>query len=239
MNWIDLVVIAIILVLAWIGLKKGIVYSVFKLASFFISAVLSAKLYPIIAKILSNSQVFHSIKKGIYHNLMLRHEALSLPFDAAAKATAQSVVDGLSLPGFMKGMIKNSLLKSLPSLTELIDVSTIMDSLSDVLAHMIVDIISLIIMFVAVRVGLFVLERVLKGVTSLPIVKQADKAGGFILGALEGLLTVYIVFAILIMFSASPKFQGVFEAIESSTVAKVLYHNNFIVDWMFPKDVIV
>jgi len=27
---------------------------------------------------------------------------------------------------------------------------------------------------------LFVLERVLKGVTSLPIVKQADKAGGFI-----------------------------------------------------------
>jgi len=94
-------------------------------------------------------------------------------------------------------------------------------------------------MFVAVRVGLFVLERVLKGVTSLPIVKQADKAGGFILGALEGLLTVYIVFAILIMFSASPKFQGVFEAIESSTVAKVLYHNNFIVDWMFPKDVIV
>jgi len=145
----------------------------------------------------------------------------------------------LSLPGFMKGMIKNSLLKSLPSLTELIDVSTIMDSLSDVLAHMIVDIISLIVMFVAVRVGLFVLERVLKGVTSLPIVKQADKAGGFILGALEGLLTVYIVFAILIMFSASPKFQGVFEAIESSTVAKVLYHNNFIVDWMFPKDVIV
>jgi len=82
-----------------------------------------------------------------------------------------------------------------------------MDSLSDVLAHMIVDIISLIVMFVAVRVGLFVLERVLKGVTSLPIVKQADKAGGFILGALEGLLTVYIVFAILIMFSASPKFQ--------------------------------
>jgi len=46
----------------------------------------------------------------------------------------------------MKGMIKNSLLKSLPSLTELIDVSTIMDSLSDVLAHMIVDIISLIVM---------------------------------------------------------------------------------------------
>jgi len=40
---------------------------------------------------------------------------------------------------------------------------------------MIVDIISLIVMFVAVRVGLFVLERVLKGVTSLPIVKQADK----------------------------------------------------------------
>jgi len=69
--------------------------------------------------------------------------------------------------------------------------------------------------------------------------KTGGQSGRIYLGALEGLLTVYIVFAILIMFSASPKFQGVFEAIESSTVAKVLYHNNFIVDWMFPKDVIV
>jgi len=133
MNWIDLVVIAIIWYWHGLGLRKALFIQCLSWLLFHISSFIG-KALSIIAKILSNSQVFHSIKKGIYHNLMLRHEALSLPFDAAAKATAQSVVDGLSLPGFMKGMIKNSLLKSLPSLTELIDVSTIMDSLSDVLA---------------------------------------------------------------------------------------------------------
>ncbi|GAE87383.1 CvpA family protein [Acetivibrio straminisolvens] len=239
MNWIDLVVIGIILGLALIGLKKGIVYSVFKLASFFISAVLSVKLYPIFANVLSNSKVFDSIKSGIFTNLMLRHEAMSPSINAGAKATAQSVIDGLSLPGFIKSMVQNSIVKTLPNLTELIDVSTIMDSLSNVLAHMIIDIISLIAMFVAIRIGLFVLEGVIKGVTSLPIIKQVDKIGGFILGALEGLLTIYIIFAILMMFSASPKFQGLFDAVENSAVAKVMYQNNFIVEWMFPKDTIV
>ncbi|HHV30258.1 CvpA family protein [Acetivibrio mesophilus] len=239
MNWIDLVVIGIILGLALIGMKKGIVYSVFKLASFFISAVLSVKLYPIIAKALSGTKIFDSIKSGIFNNLMLRQEAMSPSINDGAKATAQSVIDGLSLPGFMKDMMQNSIVKSLPNVTELIDVSTIMDSLSGLLAYMIIDIISLIVMFIVIRIGLFILERVIKGVTKLPIIKQADKIGGFTFGALEGLLTVCIVFAILMMFSSSPKFQGVFDAIEHSTVAKVLYQNNFIVDWMFPKNTIV
>ncbi|HOM02299.1 MAG TPA: CvpA family protein [Acetivibrio sp.] len=239
MNWIDLVVIAIILGLALVGYKKGVVYAVFKLASFFISAILSVKLYPIISNILSKSKLFDSIKRGIFTNLMLRQEAMSLGVNSAAKASAQSVVDGLNLPGFMKDMIKNSIGKSLPNLTDLIDVSTIMESLSDVLAHMIIDIISLIVMFVVIRIALFILQGVLKGITSLPVIKEVDKIGGFTLGALEGLMVVYIVFAVLMMFSASPKFQGLFDAIESSGIAKVLYQNNFIVDWMFPKDIIV
>lgn len=239
MNWVDLIVIAIILGLALIGLKKGIVYSVFKLASFFIAAILSVKLYPMIANTLSGTKMFDSIKTGIFDNLMLRQEALNPSINDGAKVTAQSVVDGLSLPGFMKNMIENSVIKSLPDLTQLIDVSTVMDSVSDMLAHMIIDIISLIVMFIVIRIGLFILERVIKGVTRLPVIKQADKLGGFTFGALEGLLTVYIVFAILMMFSASPQFQGLFDAIEESTIAKVLYQNNFIVDWMFPKDTIV
>ena len=74
----------------------------------------------------------------------------------------------------------------------------------------------------------------LKGITKLPVVKQIDKLGGFALGAVEGLLTVYIVFAILMLFNSSPSFRNVYETIEASKIARFFYENNFIVDFMFP-----
>ena len=63
MNWIDIVVIAVIVGLGVIGLKKGLVYSLFKFASFFISAILAIKLYPVVAKVLSEQNCLPGLRR--------------------------------------------------------------------------------------------------------------------------------------------------------------------------------
>ena len=80
---------------------------------------------------------------------------------------------------------------------------------------------------------MILIKFVLQGIAKLPVFKQIDKLGGFALGAVEGLLTVYIVGAVLMLFSAAPYFKPVFESIEASIVAKFFYQNNFIINWMF------
>lgn len=238
MNWIDLVVIVIIVGLGVIGLKKGLFYSLFKFASFFISAILAIKLYPFIANALSGTKLFAGIKTAIFNRLMLEQEAITPGLNEGSKVTAESVIEGLNLPGFVKDMLENSIVQSMPDITELVNVSSIVDSISGLLAHVVINIISLIVLFILIKIALFIVEHMIKGVTDLPVIKQADKIGGFALGALEGVLVVYVAFAIMMMFNTLPQFKGLFDAIENSALAGIFYQNNFIVDWMFPKNVI-
>lgn len=239
MNWVDIVVIAIIVGLGIVGLKKGLVYSLFKFVSFFISAFLAVKLYPIVANVLSGTKVYTVIKGAIFERLMLQQQSAMPGLNESTKVTAKSVIDGLNLPGFVKDMVANSVVKTIPDISQLVDVSGILDSVSGILAHVIINIISLIVLFIIIKIGLLFVENMIKGVTDLPVIKQADKLGGFALGALEGALIVYVAFAIMMMFNTLPLFQGFFDAVENSALANIIYQNNFIVNWMFPKDVIV
>ncbi|NMB33914.1 MAG: CvpA family protein [Clostridium sp.] len=238
MNWIDLVVIIIIVGLGVVGLKKGLVYSLFKLVSFFISAIIAVKLYPLISKILSGTKLFSIIKSGIFNKLMVEQQTSSPGLGSSAKVTAQSIIEGLKLPGFAKGMLESNIAQKIPDVTELISITEVMDSISDLLAGAVIDILALIVVFILIKIGLNFAERILKGITVLPLIKQVDKVGGLAFGALQGILIVYIVFVVMMAFSALPQFSGILNAIESSKVARTFYQNNFIINWMFPQNVV-
>jgi uncharacterized membrane protein required for colicin V production len=232
MNWTDLLIIIIIGGFGFIGLRNGFIYSMFRLFSFFISAILAVKFYPMVSKVLMKTSLFFNIKSSIYKNLMLQQQAQTPKIDAQAKQTAaDAVINNLQLPGFLKG----SLIEHMPNPSKLIDISQIMDTVSGELAKVVIDIIALIVLYILIRIGLVFLRFILQGLAKLPVFKQLDKIGGFSFGAVEGLLTIYIVFAFVMLFNASPSFKGVYQAIDSSLLAKFFYQNNFIVNWMFPK----
>ncbi len=233
MNWSDLFVVAIIVFFGFIGIKNGFIYSIFKLVSFFVAAILSVKFYPLLSNIIDKTSIFTNIKSGILKNLLLQKEAQAGIANHGAQTAIGSVVDGLKLPEFLKEAIKGQLAKE--NIVGLLDLSSIMDKISDVLTHVVIDIISLLLLYIAIRIGLIFLRFILQGIAKLPVFKQMDKLGGFAFGAIEGLLTVYIVFAFLMLFVSAPAFKGFFEAVETSAIAKFFYQNNLIMDWMFPK----
>lgn len=233
MNWSDLLVVAIILIFGFIGIKNGFIYSIFKIVSFFVAAILSVKFFPLVSNIIDKTSIFTNIKSGILKNLLLQKDAQSGIVNQGVQTTVGTVVDGMTLPGFLKEAIKGQLAKE--NVIGLLDVSAIMDKISDVLTHVVIDILSLLLLYIAIRIGLIFIRFVLQGIAKLPVFKQMDKLGGFAFGAIEGLLTVYIVFAFLMLFISAPAFKGFFEAVETSAVAKFFYQNNLIVDWMFPK----
>ncbi len=237
MNWSDLLVIAIILFFGFIGIKNGFIYSVFKMVSFFVAAIVSVKCYPLLANILDKTPIFSNIKSGVLKNLLMQQQAQSGVVNQGAQSAAGSIVDGLKLPGFLKEAIKGQLAKE--NVMNMLDVAGVMDKISDILTHVVIDILSLVLLYILIRIGLLFLRFVLQGVAKLPIFKQMDKLGGFAFGAIEGLLTVYIIFAVTMLFMSSPAFKGFFDAVETSSVAKIFYQNNFIVDWMFPADKII
>lgn len=236
MNWTDIGVIAIIGVFGIIGLNNGFILSVFRLASFFVSVIISIKFYPKVADILMKTKLYPSIKAWILKGLALKQqEILPAGGEQVKQATAETVVGHLKLPEFFREM----LIKKIPNPSSLLDFSKVTDTISDELARVIISIISLILLYILVRIGLLLLKFIFRGIAKLPLFKQMDKLGGFAFGALEGLLTVYIICAVLMLFNAAPWFAQVYEEIENSKIARFFYQNNFIVDWMFPGNKIV
>jgi len=231
MNWVDAAVIAIIGLFGIIGLINGFILTVFRLVSFFASVVISLKFYPKVAEFLMKTNIYTGIRDSIYNSLMSQQPALVPKVDGQAKqAAAEAVVGRMKLPEFLK----DALLDKIPNPSSLVDVSKLMELISDELAKAVTGILSLILLYVLVRIGLIFLKFILKGIANLPVLKQIDKLGGFAFGAVEGLLTVYIIFTVLMLFSAAPWFKAFSDSVSASKIAIFFYQNNFIGNWMFP-----
>ena len=231
MNWSDYVVLGIVVVFAVIGMAKGFAFSVFKIASFFIAIIASIKLYPVVADFLAGTSLYGNIKKTIMDNLVSRYQS-AVPVNGQVDgSTVESVVGGLSIPAFFK----QSIVGKVPKPEEFIDIQGILNSMSDEITKVIVNILSLILLFLLIRIALFFAGLILKGLVRLPVLKQFDRFAGLAFGAAEGLLMVYILCAVLMLFSSAPQFQHIFATVDTSILAKTFYQNNIIVSWMFPK----
>jgi uncharacterized membrane protein required for colicin V production len=231
MNWSDYVVLGIIVGFGIIGLLNGFVFSIFKIASFFISIIISVKFYPVVSEMLAKTPFYNNIKDSILKNLLLQNKEYVPAIGNQVKANAaETVINRLPLPDFFK----QSLADKIPNPSEIIDTSGIMNTISEEIAKVVISILSLVLLYFLVRIGLVLVGFILRGITKLPVVKQMDKFGGFAFGAAEGIFTVYILCAILMLFNTVPQFGQVFDLVDKSIFAKTFYQNNFIVNWMFP-----
>lgn len=230
MNYCDIFVLGIIILFGIIGLAKGFIVTIFRLVSFFVSVVISVKLYPMIAEILMKTKVYTNISASIFKALMLQKEKLLPEVLQGQQAPAQTVIENLRLPEFLKESISGKI----PDPAGMFDFSKIMEVISGELAKIVIGVMSFILLYVIIRIALLFIEFILKGIAKLPVFKQMDKLGGFAFGAVEGLLTIYLISAVLMLLNAAPQLAGVFEQLESSTVARFFYDNNFLVNWLLP-----
>ena len=231
MNWCDYTVIAIIAIFAVVGLIRGFVFSVFKIASFFAAIFLSIKLYPRASEFLAGTTIAGNIKGTILENLQKRYEAVITAGIQAGGSTADSVMGELHIPAFLK----QSIADRLPRPEDYIDIKGILNSISDQLTCVIINVMSILLIFILIRLGIFFIGIVLKGLVKLPVLRQFDRLGGFAFGIVEGLIAVYVLFTLLFLFNSSHQFQDIFSDLDASLLAKGFYQNNILIGWMFPK----
>lgn len=232
MNWCDFVVIGIIVFFAVVGLFKGFIMSVYRLVSFAACAFLSVILSPVLGEVLKKTVVYESIKGVAVRNLTIwSRNTFSQPASLPAGTTgAETVLGSMKVPS----VFKSAILNNLPSPSELVDFDSIVNAIGDGFADMVISVLCLIVLFIALRIIFGIFGMFLKKISELPLFKQVNKLGGLVLGAMQGFIIVYILFAILTICNLSPALTPVFEGIESSTIAARFYENNVIINFLFP-----
>ena len=210
---VDIIILAIIILSIILGRHKGLTVCLVNFFSLIIALVVALMAYKPISNHLYETSIGENLKQVIKQNIPMSEEDFQVSDDSI-------------LPDGMKNYIN----------TQTQNVNTTKDeaieNVSTELSKEIINIVSFVIVFIVVRLALLVVKIVSKIITKLPILKQIDHLGGAIVGAVEGIIIVYFIFAIISTMSPIFKNTKVLEQVNDSYVGKMMYNNNIIMKKM-------
>lgn len=208
----DLILIAIVMVFVIIGYVKGLTGSLIKLASFIVAVVLALILYkPLSNVVMQKTQIDEKIETAIIQNF--------------SKTENQNEEN---MPTTLVESINNKIEKeTTDARNEIVEKTAKSTTLT------IMRVGTAIAIYLAVRLVLFIVSVLAKGITQLPLLKEVDKTGGIAYGLVQGIVMVYVLLGIISLISVVWPNNPVVEAISKSYVGLILYNNNIILKLIF------
>ena len=199
MNYlIDLILIAIIALFAFIGYKKGLIKVAFNLISFILAIIISIVLY----KPMSNFIINYT------------------PLDDYIES---AISDRLDSPEITNEETQNIVSNYY---TNIKNAST--SVISSGISKTIINIACMIIVFITVKIILLFFKFAGDLIAKLPLIKPLNNAGGFIYGILKGFIIIYIFLALIAILSPIININNIVTMINSSILTNIMYNNNII-----------
>lgn len=222
--WIDVIVLLIILLAALRGAIKGIGDTIVRIASILGGVILGTALSGKVSAFLMTTKISTSLHDHIYE--IIRGDEAGQP-GLTTGESANPVADTInSTPADPVG---NSISKSLGNIiSNAADQAS--DAVADRLTEIAVGIIGFALILVAVALAAALIRALIRqGRKSSIVIGFTDRLLGMVLGAVRGLMIAWVAVALLIPVTtliAPENVPSVMEALQQTTVAKVIYDVN-------------
>jgi uncharacterized membrane protein required for colicin V production len=212
-NWLLIIVLGIIVINALIGLKVGLIKIIFSLFSFILALMLTVWISPSVNRILKNNESFYEKASQKVEGILFENQEQAGDDD--------KMIEELPLPK----SIKESLIEN-KSKAEANIKAYIVSQVTDIAINALAFVITFIVAFIA----LWVVSIALNIISKLPILNQLNKLTGLVVGGLQGLVIVWILFIVITIFSGTELGGTAFEQIESSVILAFLYDKNLFLN---------
>lgn len=222
---VDIIILAIMIICIFLGYKKGLIGVAVNILGFFIALIIAFILYtPISNFIINNTPIQPTLKEAISGTVT--------PYVINVNENEEDNKEEENnspkvMTDYINGFIENE--KQKVEQTE----KDIIDNVSETVANNLIKVAVGILVFIVAKIALIFVKIFAKFISNLPIIGQFNKLGGAIYGVLQGLLVVYILFAILSVFAPTMENSGILEAVNSSMIGKMMYNNNIILKIIF------
>lgn len=235
MNWIDAIIIVILVVFVAIGFWKGFIFSVLSLFSVFINFVLGLFLTKPISTLLSRWGLESSLAKSLTTKLTSMHKGFDVNMVGMNQKQINSHISTtLKESDFPLESLFKSMLKVTPEKIEGKTTLTLNEILSKSLATFFTLIISFAIAFALIYLVLWLIGYLSKKANKIEGIRVIDRILGVVFGLIRGAITISTIFTILSFFKEDGIMQSVFEYIDSSSIGSWVYENmNTLVDKYF------
>ena len=214
---IDLIIVAIIGICLFLGYKRGLTGSLLRILSFVLAIIIAFILFkPVSNFIIEQTQVDDTIYQAIQGKMT----------DVYANATNGTIVVE-NMPEVISDYINETIEIGSKNVEEA------SKEVARNVTIMIINVATWILVFIIAKIILSIVKLLSKIVVNIPVIKQVDKVGGIIYGILEGMIIVYIAFALLTFIAPVLQTNTLSEQIQQSFIANIMYNNNILLKIVF------
>lgn len=210
---LDIILLIIMLLSLFFGYKKGLIGVAFNLCAFFVALIVTWILYmPITNLVIDNTEFDDSIKNMIVEKGVIKAQENEVKEE-------ENIVNKY-VQQYVTTPVTNT-------------TNDVIEETAKVVSEKVVAIGVAIVLFIVIRIALILLKFVAETIAKLPIIKQFNKAGGLIYGAIRGMVIIYIVLAIMFLVMSINNSGMIANIINSSLISRYLYENNLILNIIF------
>lgn len=215
------IVVALILVggIAW-GWKRGFVRSLLSTFSIVISLALAVMLYPVVSNFLADSAITGYVTQNVQQMLGAQSDG-----GTETGAEEQAPAEQLNLPE----QVGKKLADGAGAVQD-----AVADSIAGGVASLAINVLSILIVFLVVRVGLMLVTALLEHVFRLPVLSTVNRLLGGALGLAGGVLVVYVLLGLLTFVATTDSTNAIVQNVRESRIASQMYDNNIIMKFAFP-----
>jgi len=215
-NYIDLLILVITIFSVTSGYKKGFLKTITGLFSIVLSLILAMTLYPLAANIIKNTPVYDVV----YENTA----SVIYEPDTHTGQVSEFGAGKLNLPRDFTDSLQNQIDNTTGSVRK---------TIANTVATAAVKIVSMLLVFLFARLLLFLITSLAGVIKKLPIIGWGDSLLGALFGLFRGMLVVYILLAVVTLFTSASYDGKISRTIKQSEFAKVMYHHNVLLDFLY------
>ena len=225
MTWLGIVVAGILLLTAYKGFRRGFIREIVSFFFVFLALAVSWAINPYVNEFfMENTPVYEKIQESC-QSFVESQKKQELTSPGTEEQTG--FIEGLELPELLqKGLESNNTAEVYTYLA----VDSFGEYISEALARMIVNGLSFFVSYLLASVILRLGTWVLNLLAGLPVLKSANKLAGGLVGAVKGVLFVWIAFLVMTILCSTSIGKEALALIEKDAFLNVLYEYDFFVN---------
>lgn len=221
MNWLLIVVLAILIIYALNGRRRGLIKTVFTMFSTIVALLLTSWISPVVSKELQkNERVVSVISENV--------EKI-VDFSNLGNKTSDQVnfIDKLNIP---KNMRTSLLEHNTTDMYVAMAVDNFNEYVVNYITRIIINAFVYIIIMILVTIALTIISGTLNIISKLPIINGLNKSAGLLAGFAHGIIVIWIGCIVITIFSSTEFGQNLFDQINNSVILSTIYNNNVLLN---------
>lgn len=222
MSWLFWILLVIFALFVIQGARKGLVRTAVSMVSFLLVIVAVSWINPYMGDFIREHTNW---EKTIQERTSEMLESMMEDQLEPDVGQQQEIIRQLPVPEGMKdALLKNNNENGYQSMAA----KSFADYVSGYLAYAIINGIAFVLSFVVTIILIRLILYAVDILTDLPVLSGLNRAGGLVLGAVQGFLWLWIIFLVIALFADTPAGKVLMEQIRGDLVLNWLYNNNYL-----------